>query len=334
MATPAPPSLLSMLTGYWTSQSVYVAAKLGIADLLQAGPQTAEQLAAATDTHAEALYRLLRALASVGLFREDEQGRFELTPAAEPLRSDAANSQRAIAIMMGEEHFVSWSELLYSIRTGKTAFDKVYGEPVFDWLSKQPEQAAVFDAAMVNVHGRETAAMLDAYDFSPIRVLADVGGGNGSVLRSVLARYPSIKGILCDLPGPIERAKPLIEAEGLADRLSTAVTNYFVEVPGGADAYLMRHIIHDWNDEQSLTILRNVRRAIGPEGRLLLVEGVVPPGNDPSFSKLMDLNMMFVPGVKVRTESEFRVLYAAAGFELNSITPTRTDMSVIEGRPV
>jgi hypothetical protein len=154
------------------------------------------------------------------------------------------------------------------------------------------------------------------------------------VLRSVLARYPSIKGILCDLHGPIERAKPLIEAEGLADRLSTAVTNFFVEVPGGADAYLMRHIIHDWNDEQSLTILRNVRRAIGPEGRLLLVEGVVPPGNDPSFSKLMDLNMMVVPGGKERTETEYRELYAAAGFELTSITPTRTDMSVIEGRPV
>jgi hypothetical protein len=328
-----PTSLSSMLIGYWTSQSIYVAAKLGLADLLKDGPKTAQQLAEVTKTQPDALYRLLRALASVGVFREDEYRRFVLTPLAEQLRGDVPNSQRAFAIMVGEEHYRCWGDLMYSIQTGKTSFEKIYGEPIFDWMSKHAEQAAVFDQAMVSVHGRETGAMLDAYDFSDIGTLADVGGGNGSVLRGVLTRYPKMRGMLCDLSGVIERAKPLIAKDGLADRLQTIPTNFFESVPEGADAYLMRHIIHDWNDEQSLTILRNVRRAIGKDGRLLLIEGIIPPGNDPNFSKLLDLNMLLIPGGKERTESEYRDLYSKAGFRLSSITATRSDVSVIEGRP-
>ena len=333
MTQPAPPTLGSMMSGFWISQSIYVAAKLGIADLVHEAPQTAEQLAAATDTQPEALYRLLRALASVGIFREDEQHRFVLTPNADLLRSDVKNSQRAMAIMSGEEQFVSWSEALYTVRTGKNAFEKVYGAPVFDWLSKHPEQAALFDRAMQSVHGRETAAMLDAYDFSTIRVLADVGGGNGSVLGSVLARHPQLRGMLCDLPGVIERAKSSLAKADFADRLRTVVTDFFVEVPSGADAYLMRHIIHDWDDEKSLRILQNIRRAMPADGRLLVVESVVPPGNDPSQAKLLDLHMMVVPGGKERTEEQYRELYQAAGFQLASITPTTAEVSVIEGRP-
>jgi hypothetical protein len=335
MTQPAPPmTIASLLIGYWTSQSVHVAAKLGLADLVhQHGPQTAEQLAAATSTHADSLYRLLRALASVGVFREDEERRFGLTPLAEQLRSDVEGSQRAFATMAGEEHYASWGELLYSIRTGRTAFEKIYGQPIFDWLSTHSEQAATFDAAMVAVHGRETGAMLDAYDFSSIGMLADVGGGNGSVLRAVLARHPKLRGMLCDLGGVVERAKPLIAKAGLADRLQTMPTNFFESVPEGADAYLMRHIIHDWADAEALVILRNIRRAIRSDGRLLVVEGIVPKGNDPSFTKVLDLNMLVIPGGKERTEDEYRQLYEAAGFRLSSITPTKTDVSVIEGRP-
>jgi hypothetical protein len=335
MSQPAAPNVLaSMMTGYWISQAIYVAAKLALPDLLKAGPQTAEQLAAATQTQAAAMYRLLRALASLGLLREDHQRRFAMTTMAEPLCSDAKNSQRSLAIMTGEEHFACWGELLYSVRTGRNAFEKIFGEPIFNYLSKHPAQAKIFDEAMVGVHGRETGAMLDAYDFSAIRTLADVGGGNGSVLRAVLAKYPQMRGMLCDLPGVVERARPLVVEARLADRMQTIPTDFFAAIPTGADAYLMRHIIHDWNDEQSLQILRNARRAIGADGRLLLVESVIPPGNDPSFAKLLDLNMLVIPGGKERTETEYRELYSAAGFRLSGITPTSADVSVIEGRPL
>lgn len=326
--------LNQMMTGYWLSQAIYVAAKLGLSDLLQQEPQSADQLAAKADVQSEALFRLLRALASVGVYSEQADGCFAMTPIAEELRSDVANSKRALAIMSGEEHYSSWSELLYTVRTGKPAFDKIYGEPVFDWLSKHSEQAAVFDAAMVSVHGRETSAMVEAYDFSTIGTLADVGGGNGSVLRGVLAKNLKVRGMLCDLPGVLERAQALIAAEGLAGRLQTFATNFFEAVPLGADVYMMRHIIHDWTDDQSLTILRNVRKVTRDDGRLLVIESIIPPGNDPSFGKLLDLNMMVIPGGKERTEIEYRELFTQAGFRLEQIVPTAADVSIIEGRPI
>lgn len=332
MQTCSPPEQIGqMLTGYWISQSLYVAAKLGLADLLVNGARTADDLAKATSTHAPSLYRLLRALASVGVFVEQNDHRFGLTPLAECLRSDRPGSQRSLLVMAGEEHFRAWCDFLYSVQTGRNAFEKVFGMPVFDFLSRNPEQAKVFDAAMVGVHGRETAAMLDGYDFSAIRVLADVGGGNGSLLTEALKRHPTMQGILYDLPGVIERAKKSIESAGLADRCRTLSGSFFESVPPGADAYLMRHIIHDWDDGQSLQILRNVHRAMGPQGKLLLVEGVVPPGNDPSFTKLLDLNMLVIPGGKERTEAEYRALYDNAGFRLTRIVPTASEVSVIEG---
>ena len=324
--------LNQLISGYMRTQAVYVAAKLGIADLLSTGSRTADELAQATYMHAPSLFRLLRALASLGVFAEDESSRFGLTPIAECLRSDVPGSQRALAIMSGEEHFKAWGELLYSIQTGKTSFDKLYGMPIFDFLSQNLEQAKVFDAAMVGVHGRETAAMTDAYDFSEIGVLADVGGGNGSLLSFVLKAYPNLKGMLYDLPGVVERAKAGLQAAGLADRCEVIGGSFFESIPEGADAYLMRHIIHDWDDEKSLTILRNVHRAMRPDARLLVVEGVIPPGNDPSFSKLLDLTMLTLPGGKERTEEEYRTLFRAGGFELTRIVPTAAEISVIEGK--
>ena len=333
MESPSPPEVMNrMLTGYWTTQALYVAAKLSIADLLTNGPRSADDLAHVTNAHGPSLYRLLRGLASMGVFTEDGTGRFSLTPLAECLRSDVPGSQRALAIMGGEEHYKAWGELHYSVQTGKIAFDKLYGMPVFDFLSKNPEQAKVFDAAMVGVHGRETAAMTDAYDLSSIGVLADIGGGNGSLLTTVLKKYPSMRGILYDLPGVTERAKANLQSAGLTDRCKVIGGSFFESIPVGADAYLMRHIIHDWDDEKATTILRNVRQAIGKEGRLLVVEGVIPPGNDPCFGKLLDLTMLTIPGGKERTEEEYRTLFKAGGFALTQIVPTNAEVSVIEGK--
>jgi hypothetical protein len=328
----APAEIMKMATGYWIAQALYVAAKLKLADQLKGGPRTSADLAAATGTHPQALYRLLRALASVGVFAE-ENGRFTLTPLAETLRSDVAGSQWAAVMMMGEEHYRVWGDLLFSIQTGQPAFDKVYGKPTFDYLAEHPDNARIFDAAMTGIHGHETQAMLDAYDFTGIHTLVDIGGGNGSLLIKVLQRYPAMKGVLYDLAHVVERAKPNLVAAGVAERCTTVAGSFFQAVPAGYDAYFMRHIIHDWDEEKALTILRHCRAAIKPGGRLLLVEGVVPPGNDPSFTKLLDLNMLVFPGGQERTEAEYRQLYQAAGFRLRRIVPTRTEVSVIEGEP-
>lgn len=332
--TPPGARLRDLLTAYWTSMCISEAAHLGLADLLSDGPKSPAELAARVGTLTEPTFRLLRALASQGIFAEDDQGRFALTPMAELLRSDVPGSARAMAIMMGGEQFLTWGHLDYSLRTGKIAFDHVYGKPVFDYLAERPEQARTFDAAMVGVHGRETNAMCDAYDFTAFGTAIDVGGGNGSLLRIVLGRIPTLKGILFDQPHVIERARA-----NIPERCEAVTGNFFESVPARPSgqslptAYLMRHIIHDWDDEKSLTILRNVRKAIGPEDKLLLLEGVVPPGNGPSWTKMLDLHMMLVPGGKERTETQYRELYAQAGFRLTRIVPTASEISVIEGVP-
>ncbi|MBM4068586.1 MAG: methyltransferase [Planctomycetes bacterium] len=320
-----------MLTGYWLSQALYVAAKLGLADLVKAAPRSAPELATATGTHTRALYRLLRALASVAVFAEDEQQRFRLTPMAECLL-DAPGSQRALAIMSGEEHFRAFGDLLYSVQTGEPAFDRLMGAPVFDFLQAHPEQARIFDEAMTGVHGRETAAMLEAYDFSGVRVLADIGGGSGSVVSAILKKYTQMHGILYDLPAVIERAAPRLAAAGLANRCQAIGGSFFASVPIGANVYLMRHIIHDWDDDNCRLILHNIRQVLPDHGRLLVVESVVPPGNDPSFGKLLDLAMLVIPGGEERTAEEYRKLFHATGFELTRILPTTADVSVIEGK--
>jgi len=319
-------TLLDLSMGYWKSQAIYVAAKLGIADRAQDGPKTSEELARATGTHAPSLYRLLRALAGVGVFVEDSQGRFGLTPMAECLRS-VPGSQRSLMIMMGEEHYRAWGELLYSIQTGKIAFDHIYGKPVFQFLSEHPEQAKIFDDAMTGVHGAETQAMLDAYDFTGIGTLVDIGGGNGSVLSAVLRKYPSMKGVLYDLPGVVGRAQERLKEAGLTNRCQAVGGSFFEKVPPGGDAYLMRHIIHDWNDDQCRQILGNCRQAMGSQARLLIVESVIPPGNEPFMGKFLDLTMLVIPGGKERTEAEYRTLFESAGFRLTRIVPTAAGLN-------
>jgi hypothetical protein len=318
--------LARLLSGYWYTQAISVAARLGIAELLRDGPRSAQELARATRTNPRALYRLLRALASLGIFAENE-GCFFLTPLAECLLDP---STKAMATVRGEFQYRAWGELLHSVQSGRSAFEKVYGKPIFDYFSEHPETGKLFDHAMTGVHGRETDCMLEAYDFTGIRTLADIGGGNGSVIAAILQRYPAMHGLLFDLPAVVERARANTKAAGLEGRCHVVAGDFFEIVPPGADAYLMRHIIHDWEDDKSITILRNCRRAMG-QGKLLLVEGIVPPGNEPSVSKFFDLAMMVLPGGMERTEEEYRQLLDSAGFRLARIVPTRTWVSVIEG---
>jgi hypothetical protein len=334
MSEPTPRDRLArMITGYWVSQAVYVAAKLRIADYLADGPKAVDVLADATGTHPRTLYRLLRALASVGIFSEEDAGRFRNNPQAELLRAEADDSLWAMAMMMGEESYHAWGGLLESVRTGKTAFDRLYGKPIFAYLAEHHEKARVFDAAMTAVHGRETADVLGAYDFSGIGVLADVGGGDGSNLIGILRRYPAMRGVLFDLPHVFERARHDLRAAGLADRSETVGGSFFKPISVQADAYFLRHVIHDWDDDDAGQILRNIRRAMPASARLLVVEHVLPAGDAPSFGKLLDLNMLVMPGGLERTEDEFRRLYEGAGFRLERVVPARDDLSVIEGLP-
>lgn len=324
-------TLQGMMTGAWLSQSIYAAAKLGLSDRLQAGPKSADELARETNTHPDALYRLLRALVGVGIYASAGPRRFQLNPVAELLASDHPETKRPLAIMLGEEHHQAWGQVLYSLRTQLPAFDHVFGEPIFDYLGKHPESGAVFDAAMTAVHGRETAAMLKGYDFSTVTKLVDVGGGNGTLLCTVLEQQPKLRGLLYDLPQVIERARARIATTGLTERIEFATGSFFESVPPGADAYLMRHIIHDWDEERCVKILSNCRQAMTAGGRVLVVEMVVPDGDEPSFSKIMDLNMLVLPGGKERTRGEYEELFRTAGLRLNAIYPTDADVSVIEG---
>jgi len=324
--------VMQAISAYWQSQAVYVAAKLQLADRLAAGPKTADALATETGALAEPLFRLLRALASIGIFRETAPRTFENTPASEFLRQSVPGSQWAMAVMMGEEHYAAWGELLYSVRTGKGGFAKIYQQRPFEYLAAHPEQAAVFDAAMTSVHGRETAPMIAAYDFSQAKVVADIGGGNGSVLAELLRTNPHVRGVLYDLPHVVERARVNLAQAGLADRCECIGGDFFRNIPAGADVYLFRHIIHDWLDDEVVTILGNCRQAMQPTSRVVLAETIVPPGNDYAFVKWLDLNMLAIPEGRERTEAEYRDLFQRAGLKLTKIMPTPAEIHLIEAQ--
>ena len=327
--------LAELIMGFVPAQAVAVAAELGIADLVAHEAMTAEQLAAATHASPRMLFRLLRYLASIGIFQSDESNRFSLTPTASLLRSDTENSMRSMARIMGRVGPPSATHLLDAVRSAKYPFLAAFGKPLFAYLSEHPEEAQLFDAAMNGFHGGETEAVIDAYDFSRISRLADIGCGNGSVLSATLKRHPALRGLFFDQPHVIERARTGIRAAGLADRSELVNGNFFESVPPGADAYFLRHIIHDWPDDRSLQIFRNIRRVIPANGRLLIVETIVPEGNDPSLAKDFDMVMMLLPpdGLE-RTEKEYRDLLRSGGFELSGVTPTASPVSVIEARPI
>jgi hypothetical protein len=322
-----------MIVGSWVSRAIYVAAKLRVADRLKDGPLPAEELAAAAGVAPGPLYRVLRALAAYGVFAQQADGRFRLSPLAEPLRDGGADSMRALAVMIGEEQDRCWDDLLETVRTGETAFQRLYGRPLFAYLGEHPEQARTFDAAMTAFSGRAMRAALDAYDLSGVGTLADVGGGLGTNLTAALGRYPALRGLLFDRPHVAARARPVLEAAGVWGRCAVEGGDFFEAVPRGADAYLLGHILHDWDDAKAGRILDNLRRAMPDGAKLLLVEYVLPEGDGASFGKLLDLHMLVALGGQERTEAEYRRLFAAHGFRLTRVVPTAAGVSVVEGRP-
>jgi hypothetical protein len=322
-----------MITGYWISQAIYVAAKLGIADLLKDGPKTDDELAQATGAHPRSLYRLLRALASVRVFAEAEDGRFGLTPLGEYLQTGIPGSVRALTINHGERLYRPWGDLLHSVRTGETAFNHIFGMDVWQYATQNPEAVAIFNEAMTELTTQISTAVVAAYAFSRSSKIVDIGGGNGALILSILQANPQMSGVLFDLPHVIESAKKHLDAAGLTGRCAVVAGDFFASVPSGGDTYILKNIIHDWDDEHALKILQNCHRAMAENGKLLLVEGIIPPGNEPSFGKLVDLNMLVMAGGGERTEAEYRALLAAAGFQLTNVVPLQSPLSfsVIEG---
>jgi O-methyltransferase domain/Dimerisation domain len=323
-------ALIQLITGSWVSQAIYVAAKLGLADLMKDGPKGCDELADAARAEASSLRRLLRALSSVGVFAETDDGQFHLTSIAELLKSDAPYSMRAFATMVNEDwHWSVCGQLLYSLRTGKPAFDYVHGMGLYQYFLRNPEDARVFDAAMADFSASEVELILAAYDFSKHKKVADVAGGNGNLIIPLLKTDSETSAILFDLPHVIERAKGQIEAEGLAERCELVGGDFFQEAPKGGDLYVLKHIIHNYGDEEALSILRNCHRAMSVDARLLIIEMVIQPGNNPSFGKLLDLEMLLIGGAE-RTEAEYRALLAEAGCEMTRVIPTGSAVSIIE----
>lgn len=341
IARPAlPPQLVlyHLATGHYFSRAIHLAAKLGVADLLKDGPRGSEDLARATETHAPSLRRVLRLLASVGVFEELEDGRFASTPVGECLRADVPGSSRAMVQLFGGIRVQdSWKELEHCVRTGEPVWRK-RGEP--DWvagIAKDPLDAANFDAAMADFTKLAAVAVAAAYDFTPLRTIVDVGGGNGALLLGILEAHPHLQGIVAERAEVAERAKEQIATRGLEARCRAVAADFFREVPGGGDAYLLKHVIHDWNDERARAILANCRRVVPPGGKLLVIEGVYPPRIDGSLESrgaaANDVNMLVGTGGRQRSETEFRSLYSATGFRLTRIVPTLAPVSVIEGEP-
>ena len=326
--------------GHYFSRALALVAKLGVADLLKDGPRSYDDLAAATGTHGASLARVMRLLASVGVFEERDNGAFALLPLGELLRSDVPGSMRAmVQLFAGVAIQDSWKELEYCVQTGEPAFrrNSPYAD-TFEAMAANPEQAKVFDEAMATFAPMTAAVIAASYDFAPLRTLVDVGGGNGTLLLGILKANPHLHGIVFDLAHAAEKARAKIVEAGVQSRCEARAGDFFTEVPAGADAYLIKHVIHDWNDERASAILRSIHRAMPPHGRLLIAEGVYPERVDTSEgargAAANNVNMLVCTGGRQRSEAEFRSLLAAAGFKLTRIIPTPARLSIIEGTRV
>ena len=325
-------TILQMASGYWVTQALYVAAKLGVADLLKDGAKNCDELATATGVNARALYRLMRGLASLKVFAEEKDGYFNLTPLAACLQSDIPGSMRGIVMMGGREYYQAWGNFLYSIQTGKSAFEDLYDMPLFEYYAQNPESGKAYDQAQKSGSAAARAEILKRYDFSGISKLVDVGGGNGSLISAILKTNQTMQGVLFEQPSVIAEAKDLIQAEGVEERCSLVAGDFFESVPSSGDAYILRYILHNWDDEQAIAILKNCHRALVENGKILVIEQVIPPGNEPFIGKLLDLHMLVLfPGGCERTEDEYRALFEASGFQLTKIVTTKANVSVIEG---
>jgi SAM-dependent methyltransferase len=321
-----------MVIGKWISQAIGTVVELGVPDELRKGPRRCSDVARKVGVSEDGLYRLLRALASVGLFAESAGRRFKLTPTGQFLRSDHPQSAAGYAQFVAHDStWRPWGQLNYSVKTGMPAFDQVFGAPIFEYLSKNPQAAAVFDDAMTSISAAEAKAAAEAIDFKGIKTVMDVAGGHGLLLATVLKRNKTMRGVLFDLPHVVAGAAATFARAGMTGRVRTESGDFFTELPSGADAIMMKHIIHDWDDESATRILQACHRALGPQGKVLIVDAVVPPGNVPHYGKLLDLEMLVLtPRGRERTKIEFTKLLRGAGFRLSRIVTTNSPLSVVE----
>jgi SAM-dependent methyltransferase len=333
--TPADPAaaqhVFQLATGYIVSTALQIAVRLKIADRLAGGPRDVADLARETGTNEDALYRVLRLLASVGVFTGSNGRTFANTPAGAAMQSGAPGSLHDMLLWICDPfHMRVYADAMHSIETGQPAVEKTVGMPVFEYFPSQPHLSEVFNDAMTSFSAVVVGAALEVYDFGGIDTLVDVAGGHGQVLTALLQRYPAMQGVLADLDHVLAGARPRIRGLGLEARCRTEAIDFFQSVPAGGDAYIMKHIIHDWDDERAERILRNIRTAMKPGGRVILLESVLLPGDQPDFGKIIDLEMLLLPGGRERTEADFRSLFQRAGFELTRIVPTPSPLSVIE----
>ena len=323
--------MLQMLNAFLTVQALHVAAKLGIADRLAEGPLSADELANATGAQHSSLYRLLRMLTGPGVFREVD-GRFALTPLGDTLRSEGPGSVRDWALFVGApEMWEVWGRLGDSVMSGEAAFTDVHGTAMWEYMTEHPHLGESFNRWMTRQSNQHNSALVASYDFSAFHLVADIGGGQGSTLAAILRSHPALRGILLDLPPVVADPTPLVEA-GVADRCEVIGGDMLQAVPVGADAYLIKRVLMDWGDEQATTILGNCATAMTAVGKVLVVEMLLAPGNDPSPGKSFDILMLLnQPGGRIRTEAEFRAIFAAAGLHLTSVIPTASPNCVLEG---
>lgn len=318
-------------SNFVTARALYAFAKLGIADILAGRSATSEELASIAGVHPGALYRLLRTLSTADVVSESLDHRFSLGPLGVALRSEVPGSMRAWAIFSGEPFYLqAWEEVVHSIRTGEPAWERVHRMPIFDYIGEHPEAGQIFDQAMSSLSAGEARAIVEACDLTGVRRLADIGGGQGRLLQAILEAHPEMSGLLFDRPDAVEGVAARLAADGLAARCEVLAGDFFESVPAGADAYLLKYVIHDWDDARSLAILANCRRAMAEGSRLLLVETVVPPPGEAHYAKLQDLEMMVVTGSQERTLDEYAHLLEQAGFGLLRVMPTAEPPSVIE----
>lgn len=328
-------ALLEMLTGGWVAGAIGAAAELGVADRLRDGPKNVQTLARTVGADERSLYRLLRFMASADLLREMEGQVFALTETGELLRSDREGSLHGAAILMASNYSQRhWEHAAFSVRMGKPSFDKVHGMNTWKYLREHPEEMKVFQNGMTSLASIMHPLAVDAYDFPQSGTVVDVGGGHGQMLSVILQRNPGLRGILFDLPEVVGGSKEVFARMGVRDRAETVSGSFFEAVPARSDIYCMAHILHDWDDEHCVKILKTIRRAIGPEGRLLVFDAVLKGPNEPEFGKLLDLQMLLVTSGQERTMEEFRALFEKGGFKLSRVIPTRSSMSIAEGVPV
>jgi O-methyltransferase domain/Dimerisation domain len=322
--------LIQMGMGYIPARILYIAAKMGLADLLADEPKSAAELAGPTGTHERSLHRLMRTLSSLGILTEGTAGRFGLTEMGEALKTGVPGSARASILTFGGWAWNAFGEMGYSVETGNSAFTKVYGMPPFQWMMSQPEEAALFGETMIGFHGAEPPAVAEAYDFSGFGTVVDVGGSTGNLLVHILGRCAGPRGVLFDLPVTLAEAPAFLRKHGMEERIAIEPGSFFENVPAWADCYILSHVIHDWSEEQDLTILGHCRRVMKPQSKLLIVEFVLPSDNSPHPGKFLDMVMLTVTGGEERTAEEYGALLAKAGLRMTHVVPTSSAASIVE----